>query len=159
MSRHRLSTAQAEVAALIEIEIAKPTSPIYGLSLSRLDFGQKAPEAAVNRALGDNDKGLCIICGRPYAVRVRDEGNQVARLSAVLRVFIFENSKVNTTPVTGANKNPLECVEAIWNAVARAPSKGPQFRLGQTPMDVIEEGSGFWIYPMEFECEIIFAPN
>ncbi|MEQ1842051.1 MAG: hypothetical protein ABL994_16725, partial [Verrucomicrobiales bacterium] len=69
-----------------------------------------------------------------------------------LSVLVIDNPQKNTT------KDPLRVVEAIWAAVAKQSGKGPQFQLGSSPMDLIDETEAARVYAVNFEVLISVQP-
>lgn len=158
MSAPTLSTAQGILYAQLAAEAAKATSMLYGIPIVRQGYGFPNFLSEVEAAVNEGAKGMCIILVEPFAERQEAVANQVARVLLALRVFLAVNPVTNESG-TGANKDPLQVLEAIWNAATNAPSKGPQIRLAASPLPEIEETSGLLMYQSDFEVPIIHKPT
>ena len=152
---HTLSSAQSSLVALLTAA-AVGSNILNGIPIAKEQFGQPDPSAAIEAALSDTGPGLCILSIAPYSTRIESTGNQDARLMISLPIVLLENPARNSSAGGGANKNPLQVVEAIWKAGASARSKGPQIQLGASPLEVIDENYGMRIYAIDFEVQSLF---
>lgn len=153
MSFHRLSTIQDTLVGYLTAEAAKVGSLLNGITIIREQHGHADPSAAFESAMTSN--GLAIMSWSPYAVKLDEISHTGATLIASLPVFLVVNPVLNAAAL---NRNPLQIVEAIWAAAIRQ-HKGPQIRLGGTPLELIDEDSGIRSYPIDFEVVVTVAPT
>lgn len=152
MSAPKLSTVQDSLCAYIQAEIAKQAGILSGIAFCREKFGTGDAAEIFDTALSSEGSGMCIFVTFPLTARLDQNPGKWTSIMCLLSVIVADNPTVNTT------KNPLEVVEAIWAAVAKQSSKGPQFQLGSSPMDMITDEGELRTYVINFEIPISVQP-